>query len=262
MKYTGKFTNIKGVNYTVNIITNISSTSTQNIVLAAQPVIIEQKNEDVFAPLKSRSCTISILTDNVIFDIYSSTAQGTKVEVIEESTNTKIFTGYVTPNLYTQNYVGLDSIEIECIEALSTLEYFEYEKVDNNGIISFKDIMLAAIRKCNAYKNIYYPNNLKLSSTDTSYLLDKLSISEYNFFDDDAERSAWNYKEVIEEMMLFLGWSMVVINDDVVCVDSTNNNTSYVKIVVSTGAQSTTTLSHNYTLTSSSHCAEIGRAHV
>ena len=86
---------------------------------------MDSSDEIIYKPVKYQSATVNIVTPDYIFDVYSSTAQGTKVELVKDSTI--VWTGYVTPNLYDMGFEkDREEVEIECIDALSTLQYIKY----------------------------------------------------------------------------------------------------------------------------------------
>jgi hypothetical protein len=90
------------------------------------------------------------------------------------------------------------------------LEYFKYE-ADQKSIISFFDIIRAALNKVSGdYTYIYESksNNLSLS---------QIYISESNFFDED--NNPMTYKEVIEEIMKYIGYTMLAYKDCIYIID-------------------------------------------
>ena len=64
-----------------------------------------------------------------MFDVYSGKAQDTKVELYKGID--LMWTGYVRPNLYDVGFERRrELIQIECQDALSTLQYFPYKQTD------------------------------------------------------------------------------------------------------------------------------------
>ena len=99
------------------------------------------------------------------------------------------WTGYVTPNLYDMGFdEDREEVEIECIDALSTLQYYKYQSA-NKGVVRFVDIIDSILSKCNAYQHYYISGNIQLDESGS--ILDKLYISEQNFFDEkeDADQT-------------------------------------------------------------------------
>ena len=82
-----------------------------------------------------------MITDDYKFDLYSSTAQQNKV--VLSNADGIVWVGYVTPNLYSQGYENeLEEIEVEAIDALSTLQYYKYTIIGSKkDIVSFTKII-------------------------------------------------------------------------------------------------------------------------
>ena len=140
MKYTAQFYDINEKLYTLEI----GSGEMQNITLSATPFITELETSDshLYKPCKYSSATIGMITDDYKFDLYSSTAQQNKV--VLSSARGIVWVGYVTPNLYSQGYENeLEEIEVEAIDALSTLQYYKYTIIGSKkDIVSFTQMLL------------------------------------------------------------------------------------------------------------------------
>ena len=125
MRYTGQFSNIENKQYYINITTNGDSSTSKEIALGAEPFTTTYEGSDdyLYKPVKYSSSTIKILSSDYLYDLYSSKAQQNKVEVLNYMGN-MVWVGYTTPNLYSQGYENpIEEIEVECIDALSTLQY-------------------------------------------------------------------------------------------------------------------------------------------
>ena len=226
MKYIGYFSDYNNKEYKIEIITNNVTGQTKEIQLSGEPFSLETVSNGLYSNLKLHNATINIVNKDALFDLYSSTAKGTKVSVT--SGDDVIFKGYATPVSYSQPYSNiLEVIELQAVDGISILEYIKYQSF-NRTIVSFKDILKKCLKACECdYRYLYYPYNFLIGSDSNAHLyLDRLSISELNFFDDDAENTAWSMKEVLEEMMKFLGMSLTVYNNDVYLIDYNyiNNN--------------------------------------
>ncbi len=98
-----------------------------------------------------------------------------------------------------------EEIEIECIDALSTLQYYKYQS-QNKQVKSMLDIIDYLISRCNAYRYFYISDNLQLEENGADSITEKLFISESNFFEekDDKDLSdsdvAWTCQDVLEEI--------------------------------------------------------------
>ena len=228
MNYTGQFKNINNTLYQIDIDVNNGVTGSTEIVLAGEPFKVEyNSNGTIYEPLKLSNATCSILSSSYMFDIYSSTAQGTKLTLKNVDTNSVEWVGYVTPNIYTQGFeTTIEQIDLEAIDGLSTLENYNYNQIDsdNKKIKSFENILIHLISKCNCYNHIYVnQNNSLISSIDKLKIIDKLFISEQNFYNDDATYTTFDTsmtnKEVLTEMLQYLGYTIVAYGDSVYLLD-------------------------------------------
>ena len=247
MKYTGQFRDINENLYTVNITTNGDSSSTTNVVLGATPFTteIETSGSHIYKPCKYSSATIRLISDDYNFDLYSATAQQNKVELIDSSGKVR-WTGYTTPNLYSQGYENeFEEVEIEAIDALSTLQYYKYTTLgQTKEIVSLIDIIDSLISKCNAYTHYYFSSNVSFSSTSQGCLVGNLFISEQNFFDEDDE--PMTMQEVLEEICKYIGFTCIADGDQVYFLDYDaikNGINTYYKYAVGSTTATLVTLS-------------------
>lgn len=221
MIYTGYFKDINDVDYIVRITTDTGNQS-QEITLGGKPFITEMdgSSDNIYIPAKYQTATVSVISPNYLFDVYTGKAQGTKVELIDINGNI-IWTGYATPNLYNQGFVeDREEIEIECIDGLSTLQYIKY-KAPEKHILSLAEILYKCLKQCNCYRLAYISNNTILQNNGLLY---DLYISEENFFDEKKDDEtdddvAWTYQEVLEEICRFLGVTVIADKDIVWLVD-------------------------------------------
>lgn len=213
MRYLGYFSTFGDTDhYTVEIITNGSSAQTTEILLSGDhPVVYEYSSDGLFAPIKSRSCTVRMVSESYRFDMYSAKAHGVEVIVRHKNPDYIEFRGWVTPAIYSQDYLKrYDTIEIECIDALSTLQYFPYEQVRPDAqktIRTFREYIETCLDKV-GYTEYYWPEHLQCTDRDGG-LLDRLGLREHNLFDDDADATPWNLNTVLAEICKFLGVTAV-----------------------------------------------------
>ena len=258
MIYTGQFADINNKIYKVTITTN-SGNQTKSVTLGGNPFVTEMDSDNklIYCPVKYQSATIAIITPDYNFDIYSPKAQNTKVELTDES-GAIVWVGYVTPNLYDMGFVEeREEIEIECIDGLSTLQYIKY-KTDKKQVVDFLYLFRKLLQACNCYQKFYVSNNIQLTKYGTDTILDKLYISEENFFDkkeDDEtdDEVAWTMQDVLEELCQFLGVSAVADGSSVYFLDydaiKKGNNNYYEYQVQSTGKPTLRTISFTKTIT-------------
>lgn len=237
--YKGKFKTIKEEEYDITIDAHlISSSEEEEIKLGETPCVISSESDGIFSPIKSRSCTIEILSKRWLFDLYSPTAKGVSVRV-KKGLNT-VFFGYLTPNSYNQSYTYIDNISLEAVDAVSVLKNFDYSPTYGEPTYkSLISIINTLLRNAGYSGMLYVPNSLIGLNNTTNSVINSLFVSEGNFFDDDEEHSAWKQYEVLEEILKFLGWSLVPNGDDVYCIDyryiSKTNSPTYTSYEIATG---------------------------
>lgn len=258
MRYTSQFSNIDNKQYYIYITTNGDSTTTKEIKLGAEPLTTAYEGSDdyLYKPVKYSSTTIKILSEDYLYDLYSSKAQQNKVEVLNYMGN-MVWVGYTTPNLYSQGYENpIEEIEVECIDALSTLQYYDYTPINSNkSIVTFIELINHLLSKCNAYSRFYISNATYNPNYPNEYFWEKLKISEMNFFDEDDEPMKCD--EVLEELCQFMNLTCYASGNEVFFVDydaiKNGINTYYRYSVGTTTNPTIVTLEHSHTITSNDY---------
>lgn len=192
------------------------------LTLSADPISISSSdNTSIFAPVKSSGCTVSIVSDKYHFDLYSSRYNDVIGYILDENDNI-LFYGFNTPNIYQQDWLSLDTIELEFISALSATEYCDYRYINPNGththsmwtIIKF---ILEEVGYDEKFKIKLYAD-VDIDNKDDIRLL-RYYLNEENFFDDSEDRKPWKMKEVLEEIMRFMGYTLFVHHDTIYIID-------------------------------------------
>lgn len=217
MKYTGQFRDINNRLFTVDMITDNNETPIQLIKFGDNPFLSEMENgDDIFKPVKYQAATIRLFTDNVLFNIYSSKAKGTKI-TLKDYTNKVRWIGYIQPNMYNQDFnYDKEYLDIDAIDGLSILQYIDYSSADKK-FINFSQLINNILLQCDCYSYFYLPASIQENETKNENLFRQLSISNNNFFDEDGE--AWKSNEVLEEVCKFMGVTAVAQGDAVFFID-------------------------------------------
>lgn len=218
MKYEGRFRTLKDEMIQVVIITNNDVSQEKEIFFADEsPVMISQSSDGIFSPIKSRSCTIKLVTKDELFDIYSGSSHGTSVAVNNLTKSECLFYGYVTPCQYNQPYLYNNEIEIEAVDAISTLQDFKYSYLNGKeSSVAIMDIIKKLMEIAGYSGKIYMQyngNKLKVLQIPTQFEY----INDDIFFEDDGEAS--DCYAVLEEICNFYGISCVPYGNDVFFVD-------------------------------------------
>lgn len=220
MLYRAQFKQLEnhdGKLYEVDLITNNDDTQTTEIKLSFNsPVIIRTESDGLFTPIKSRSCTISIITDEIIDDLYTGENHGVFVQVINKTDNIIIFEGFLTPCAYSQPYAKIEDIlELEAVDCLSTLKNIPYSKISNTKTIKSVQEILYTIFQAAGYSGDLYIMYDSLEGNDIA----NLYLMESNFYDDDAEQESWKCYDVLEQICLFFGISVVPYKNNLYLID-------------------------------------------
>lgn len=232
MKYIGYFKNINEVNYSITFNCSQVVGADEEIILATEPIKVEYTSSNlIYEPIKNSNATISIITNTILSNLYSSELTNVIVELKNTDTNTLEWVGYVNPVIYTQPFDDeYNQIEIECSDGLSILSKIEYTPVDTNiEVQSFHLIILNILKKCGIYNLIYENKNLQIALENTYNIFTQLHINEQNFYSDDAEPEAWKCDEVLKHILQYTGcniiaWKGIVYIYDLDYIKKGNSN--------------------------------------
>lgn len=227
--------------FIIDFHTGTTTTKTE-LTLGGSPLVIETKSDSLFSPIKSRSASVEIVSNDYIFDLYTPESRGIRVMVYENygymnqnnsliTDRKTLFRGYVVPNVYDQTYTYLDTITIECVDAISTLKDFRYTLPNELGFRKMIDIIIESIKDCGYTGNLYIEEAYDiLNGVSDANAIEKILVSEANFIDDDAERTVWDKYTILEEILTYLGLTLSIDGEDVWCssyrVNYEHDNTS------------------------------------
>ena len=226
----GSFLSQQGDTITVHIVTG--SDRTQSIEIGTEkadvyfsddPAEIENEVNDTFDVLLRNSAKIRLLCGNLITDLFSTSCRDAVVNIYKN--DTCIFAGFIEPQTLSQPYNNRwDELELNCIDALSALQYSKYKNVGALGVIyafvkteaaqrSFYDIATEILQGVTEGLDILGNQNIKFwydgskavdAQTANRYqVFRQLSISDLLFMGDD-ESDVWQQDEVLEELLKYL----------------------------------------------------------
>ena len=209
LKYKVPFTDVDGNGYEVRILVDGYSGDVAELTGAESPFIVDVSDEQfLYTPTRFSGGTLNIVGSDYLQDLFSTDYQMSKVDLYKGSR--LMWTGFITPDTYSQEYdAHIFELSIECISALSTLEYVDFSMTQETPTL--KEILLECINKSKgSYTNVYIPNTYNVD-------LSELSVSRANFFDEDEK--PMTLKECLEEVCKFLGWTCTDMNGYVCFVD-------------------------------------------
>lgn len=231
----GSFLSQQGDTITVHIVTGNDRTQTieigtekADVYFSDDPAEIENEVNDTFDVLLRNSAKIRLLCGNLITDLFSTSCRDAVVNIYKN--DTCIFAGFIEPQTLSQPYNNRwDELELNCIDALSALQYSKYKNVGALGVIyafvkteaaqrSFYDIATEILQGVTEGLDILGNQNIKFwydgskavdAQTANRYqVLRQLSISDLLFMGDD-ESDVWQQDEVLEELLKYLNLHIV-----------------------------------------------------
>lgn len=178
----------------------------------ASPLVVDIADDEfAYTPLRFSTATINVVGGDYLQELFSTSYQQYRVTLKKNGHVT--WCGFIKPELYTQDYSSETfTLELECISAMSTLEFIDYTRFEESGMkfVSFWDL----IRKCinsssSQYNAVYFPQAYGKDASDVveGNILKEMTVSEQNFFDEDNK--PMKLKEVLEEVCKFLHWTCV-----------------------------------------------------
>lgn len=231
----GSFLSQQGDMITVHIVTGNDRTQTieigtekADVYFSEDPAEIENEVNDTFDVLLRNSAKIRLLCGNLITNLFSTSCRDAVVNIYK--IDTCIFAGFIEPQTLSQPYNDRwDELELNCIDALSALQYSKYKNVGALGVIyafvkaeaaqrSFYDIATEILQGVTGGLDILGNQNIKFwydgskavdAQTANRYQVFKqLSISDLLFLGDD-ESDVWQQDEVLEELFKYLNLHIV-----------------------------------------------------
>lgn len=231
----GSFLSQQSDTITVHIVTGNDRTQTieigtekADVYFSEDPAEIENEVNDTFDVLLRNSAKIRLLCGNLITNLFSTSCRDAVVNIYKN--DTCIFAGFIEPQTLSQPYNNRwDELELNCIDALSALQYSKYKNVGALGIIyafvkaeaaqrSFYDIATEILQGVTEGLDILGNQNIKFwydgskavdAQTANRYQVFKqLSISDLLFLGDD-ESDVWQQDEVLEELLKYLNLHIV-----------------------------------------------------
>lgn len=231
----GSFLSQQGDTITVHIVTGNNRTQTieigtekADVYFSEDPAEIENEVNDTFDVLLRNSAKIRLLCGNLIKDLFSTSCRDAVVNIYKN--DTCIFAGFIEPQTLSQPYNNRwDELELNCIDALSALQYSKYKNVGALGVIytfvkaeaaqrSFYDIATEILQGITEELDILGNQNIKFwydgskavdAQTANRYqVFRQLSISDLLFMGDD-ESDVWQQDEVLEELLKYLNLHIV-----------------------------------------------------
>ena len=224
MLYSGQFEDNNNVTCRVEIITDGDSTSTtiigeNGLYFGGEPITIETNIDDTFQHIILKSATINLVTRDFVGDaLFANNARDIQVKILKG--NECVFCGYAEPNTFSQPYVNIvDEFSINCIDALSTLQYYNYNKCkvsdyetkrNSAATVSLSTILNSMFGDLLEYTNgsILYDRSKGIDSSRLSNIFDDLSVSELLIYGETYDDIMTN-NDLLEEILKYLNLHII-----------------------------------------------------
>ncbi len=198
--------------------TDDSITATE-LLLSSESINVEYTSDSIFKSLKQSSCTVNVLTDKVLKDLYTGKLNEILLKVF---INDELFWfGYETQNVYSSDFTDeLNNLSVEFVDTIAQLNNIKYKYIDNNKaqIRSLYEIITFILNLIDSNKIINYIHVSKSFSVNGIFdLLNNLFLQEKNFFDENDDSQTC--KEVIEDIIKFLGLSLIQYKNSYYLID-------------------------------------------
>ena len=229
LMYTVPFADISNIPCVVEIEKEGYIGTPTELVGGSSPFVVKIEDEEfMYTPTRFSDATIRVVGGDSLQSLFATSYQEYRVTFKKNSLVR--WCGFIKPEVYTQDYSSnIFELEIECMSAMSTLEYIKYSQYRGTEIyerefVSFSGILKQCIDEANVvYNKIIIPHVYAKSLNDfnsNQNILDEIVVSEQNFYNEDNE--PMSLKEVLEEVCKFMNWTCVEWNGDLVFVDVDN----------------------------------------
>ena len=218
LKYIVPFKTLSEISCEIRMEIKDYSGSVMDLTGGANPFRIETDTTDLLTPIRASGATLSVFGSDYLQDLYASDPQGVKVTVMVGGNIH--WMGFLTPDTFSQDFSRPDfTYEMECVCALSTLKYREFDLTDD--FVTFAQIVSKAIEYA-WYSDVIYTNSVRLHSG--SYFSAK--VASANFYDELGE--PMKYYEVLEEISKWVGCTWEPYEDILYFKDSAAIRSGYV----------------------------------
>ena len=187
------------------------------LYFTSEPVKIETESDDLFTVIIKTSATINLYARDYIGDLlYASNARSVVARI--KKNGVVIFDGFVEPGTYNQPYSEpYDEFTINCIDKLSTLQYYKYKgiTVDNFdsklaelGNVTLMSVLNLAFKEFDMRKRLLYDRSKGITEYEVDSVFDDIKISEQIMVGDDFD-SVMNYDDILTEILKYLNLHII-----------------------------------------------------
>lgn len=178
-------------------------------------------DEFLYIPTRFSTAKLQVVGKDYLQSIFSTEYRQYRVTFKKDGIIT--WCGFIKPELYTQDYSSETFVlEIECISAMSVLEFIDYttERESKEFVSLWRLLQRCIEASYGQYNAVYLP--FVYAKTKEDYIaganvIEAMTISEQDFFDEDDK--PMKLREVLEEVCKFLNWTCVDWKGELYFVD-------------------------------------------
>ena len=179
---------------------------------ADEAVVIEQDCEDSFTHIIKSECTLNLIVSRFIQELYIDNDRELSMRVYKN--NSLIYSGYVQPFTYNQNYAeAYTALEVKAFDLLGTLSEHRYKESisydilkENSDAVTFQSIIYSIFGN----ENVYYDNSISIAPGSGNIFTD-LGISESLLLGSE-EPDVWKEEDILKEILQFFNLHIIQIS--------------------------------------------------
>lgn len=220
--YTVPFATLDNIPCVVEIEKDGYEGTPTELTAGATPFTVDIEGEEfLYTPTRFSTAKLQVVGNDYLQTLFSTEYRQYRVTFKKAGVIT--WCGFIKPELYTQDYASETFVlEIECISAMSVLEFIDYTiEGESKAFVSIWRLLQRCISAASGqYNSVFIPHVYASSkavySTEENVLAD-MTLSEQDFFDEDDK--PMKLKEVLEEVCKFLNWTCADWKGDLYFVD-------------------------------------------
>ncbi len=220
--YTVPFATLDNIPCVVEIEKEDYVGASTELTAGATPFTIDIDSEEfLYTPTRFSTAKLQVVGSDYLQSLFSTAYKEFRVTLKKNGVIT--WCGFIKPELYTQDYTAKTfTLEIECISAMSVLEFIDYSiEGESKKFVSLWNLLQRCISTADGqYDSVFIPHvyaSSKAAYSTGENVLANMTLSEQDFFDEDDK--PMKLKEVLEEVCKFLNWTCADWKGDLYFVD-------------------------------------------
>ena len=226
--YTVPFATLDNIPCVVEIEKEDYVGASTELTAGATPFNIDSE-ELLYTPTRFSTAKLQVVGSDYLQSLFSTAYKEFRVTLKKNGVIT--WCGFIKPELYTQDYTAKTfTLEIECISAMSVLEFIDYSiEGESKKFVSLWNLLQRCISTADGqYDSVFIPHvyaSSKAAYSTGENVLVNMTLSEQDFFDEDDK--PMKLKEVLEEVCKFLNWTCTDWKGELYFVDVDHSGIYY-----------------------------------